>query len=133
MSLDANERDAALAQPVTAVLATHWTRGRIHAVPVWFLYRDGAIHVITERGSQKHRNALRSGRASLCVPETGRGTRFWVAEGPVSVVDPLSFEQRLALHVHYRGEAAAHRAIDGGGHETMVMLVIQPETWLWEG
>jgi PPOX class probable F420-dependent enzyme len=118
------------ARPVVAVLATTWTRGRIHAVPVWFLYHEGVVKVITERGSQKHRNAVRSGRASLCIPVLDSPERYLTLEGPVSVVDPLSYDQRLAMHVHYRGEEAARRIVDQGGHERMVMLVIHPENRL---
>lgn len=125
--------DEALKRPVTAVLATNWTRGRLHAVPVWFLFEDGIFKVITGRGSQKQKNAARSGRASICIPETGAGGRYITAEGPVEIVDPLSFEQRLAMHVHYRGEEAARRIVEKGGHEQMVLLVLRPETWLSEG
>ena len=133
MTHTGSDREAILARPVTAVLSTTWTRGRIHAVPVWFLYEDGQIKVITDRGSQKHRNAVRSGRASLCIPDTGAAGRYLTAEGAVHVVDPLSFEQRLALHRHYRDEESAQRIVGQGGHERMVMLVMQPETWLDAG
>lgn len=128
--LKRSTRDELLARPLTAVLATAWTRGRIHAVPVWYGYQDGAFRIITERGSQKHRNAVRGGRATLCVDEREPPFLYVTAEGPVSVVDPVTYEQRLALHIHYRGEAAAHRIVDQGGHEKMVMLVLRPEHWI---
>ncbi len=128
--MDTARRDELVARPHTAVLATQWTRGRVHQAPVWYLYEDGAFKVITERGSQKHRNAVRSGRASICVDERAGRFAYVMAEGPVSVVDPVSFEQRLALHRHYRGDEGAHRAVDGGGHEKMVMLLLTPERWI---
>lgn len=53
-----------------------------------------------------------------------------MAEGPVRVVDPLSYEQRLALHTHYRGAEAARRVVARGGHEEMVLLEITPERWV---
>lgn len=52
------------------------------------------------------------------------------AEGPVRVVDPLSYEDRLELHTHYRGAEAAAKSTAGGAHERMVMLVLTPERWL---
>jgi hypothetical protein len=76
---------------------------------------------------------VRAGRASICVDERDGRFAYVMAEGPVSVVDPVSFEQRLALHRHYRGEEGAHRAVDGGGHEKMVMLVLTPERWITWG
>ncbi|HLZ71260.1 MAG TPA: pyridoxamine 5'-phosphate oxidase family protein [Dehalococcoidia bacterium] len=131
--MDTAKRDALIGTPHTAVLATQWTRGRVHTAPVWYLYEDGVFKIITERGSQKHRNAVRAGRATICVDERDGRFAYVMAEGPVRVVDPVSFEQRLALHRHYRGEEGAHRAVDGGGHEKMVMLVVTPERWIGWG
>lgn len=128
--MDAEQRTALLATPRTAVLATQWTTGRVHQAPVWFLFEDGAFKVITERGSQKHRNVQRTGRATICVDERDGRFAYAMAEGPVEVIDTVTYEQRLALHRHYRGEAGAHAAVDQGGHEKMVMLVLRPERWV---
>ncbi len=124
------ERNEFIAQPHTAVLATLWSQGRVHAVPVWYLYEDGVFMVITERGSQKHRNAIKSGRATLCVDERDGLFRSVTVEGPVEVVDQVSYEQRLALHRHYRSDDAARAIVDRGGHEKMVMLLLTPERWI---
>jgi PPOX class probable F420-dependent enzyme len=127
------QRDELLRKPHTAVLATQWTQGRVHQAPVWYLYEDGVFKIITGRGSQKHRNVQRSGRASICVDERDGRFAYVMAEGPVSVVDPVSFEQRFALHRHYRGEEGARRATQEGGHEQMIMLVLRPERWITWG
>lgn len=34
--------------------------GRSHAVPVWYLWKEETFRVVTERGSQKHRNVTHS-------------------------------------------------------------------------
>lgn len=123
------ERAAFLGEAHTGVFATTGRDGRIHAVPVWYSYDGERIRIITERGSVKHRNAVRTGRAALCVDD--RVTfRYVTAEGPVTVQGPVSYEERLALHVRYRGEAAARRVVDQGGHERMVTLILHPEHWL---
>src|SRR5689334_13063719 len=123
--MDEAERDEMLARPQTAVIATQWREGRVHAVPIWYLYADGVFKVITGRGSQKHRNAVRAGRATICIDDRTPGSlRYVMAEGPVRVIDPLSYEQRLALHTHYRGAEAARRVVDRGGHEEMVLLEV---------
>jgi PPOX class probable F420-dependent enzyme len=122
-----DERDAYLGQPRNAIVATTGADGRVHAVPVWFLYNDGVFAIITERGSVKHRNAARAGRAALCVDD-GRFA-YVGAEGPVEVQDPVSYEERLALHDLYRGAEAAKGIVDHGGHERMVILRLRPDRW----
>lgn len=123
-------RDEFLAAPRTAVLATVDARGRPHAVAVWYLWKDGRFSIVTDRGSQKHLNAARSGRASLTVID---GPRYVTAEGPIRVQDPLTKDQRLELHTHYRGPEAAARIVADDAHERMVLLVLTPERWLGRG
>lgn len=122
-----DERDEYLNQPRNAILATTGPDGRVHAVPVWFRYADGTFNIITERGSAKHRNAVRAGRAALCIDD---GKFAYVsAEGPVVVQDSVSYDERLALHTIYRGAEAAKRIVDQGGHERMVLLRLSPDRW----
>ena len=121
------EREAFISEPRVAVFSTVDAKGRVHSVPVWFLWRDGVYQVVTDRGSQKHRNAVRAGRASLATVD---GARYITAEGPISVRDPISLEDRLALHVHYRGEEAARKVVANNRHEHMVILELTPERWL---
>jgi PPOX class probable F420-dependent enzyme len=122
------ERDAYLQAPRNAILATTTPDGLIQAAPVWFLYADGVFRIITERGSARHRNVERTGRAALCV-DNGRFS-YVSAEGTVRVQDTVSYAERLALHTHYRGPEAARKIVDRGGHERMVMLLLTPERWL---
>lgn len=122
------ERDPYLSQPRNAILATVGAVGRVHVVPVWFRYEGDAFEIITERGSVKHRNVANTSRASICVDD---GEFAYVsAEGPVEVQDSVSYEERLALHTHYRGAEAAKEIVDQGGHERMVILRLRPEHWL---
>ena len=122
------KREAFLHEPRNAVLATATPDGRIQAAPIWFIYADGVFRIITERGSARHRNVERTGRAALCV-DNGRFS-YVSAEGPVSVQDTVSYDERLALHTRYRGPEAARQIVDRGGHERMVMLLLRPERWL---
>ena len=124
------ERDAFLREPRTAVLATVGRNDQVHAVPVWYLWDGAVFRIITERDSVKHRNARRTGRASLCVDQREGGFRYVTAEGTISVQETVSYDERLALHSHYRGAEAARRVVDRGGHERMVLLILQPENWL---
>ena len=128
--MDSAQRDAFLIQPRTAVLSTLTRDGRIHAVPVWFRWEAGAFRIITGRGSAKHRNVVRSGRASLCIDEREGTISYLTTEGTVRVEDTVSKVERLALHTLYRGREAAQKVVDRGGHEGMVLLIITPERWL---
>jgi len=128
--MDAETRDAFLRVPHTAVLSTVTKDGRAHAVPVIYLYDGATFRILTGRGTAKHRNIERTGRASLCIDERDGSMRYVTAEGPVAVEDPVTYEQRLALHTHYRGPEAARKVVDRGGHEGMVTLVLTPERWL---
>ena len=130
MTYTPEDRDAFLNQPRTAVLATTDRHGRAHAVPVWYSWDGTVFRIITERGSVKHRNAARGGRATLCVDERQGAFRYVTAEGPVTVQDPVTYDDRLALHTHYHGPEAAKQVVDRGGHERMVMLILRPERWL---
>lgn len=130
MALSQSEREAFVRQPHTAVLATAWHNGRIHAVPVWYRYNDGVFTILTERGSQKARNVERTGRATLCIDEREGTYRYVTIEGPARVADTVTYEERLALHRLYRGEAEARRIVDAGGHERLVKIVLTPERWL---
>ncbi len=116
---------AAIAEPRTVVLSTFDGRGRPHAAAVWYRWQDGELRVIMGRGSQKHRNVERSGRAAVTWLDDWR---YLTGEGPVTA-EPLSREERFALWAHYRGEEVALRETAGGGHEQMVLLRIRPERW----
>lgn len=118
-----------LAVPRTAVLATVSAQGQAHAAPVWFQYRDGTFTVLTYRNSAKHRHLLRSGRATLCVDEREEPYRYVIVEGPVTVEDTVSYEERLALQSWYRGEDVARRLISPGGEKNLVRVTLAPERW----
>ncbi len=128
--MDSPQRDAFLTQPRTAVLSTVGKDGRIHAVPVWYRWEAGAFRIITGRGSAKHRNVVRSGRATLCIDERAEAIAYLTAEGPVRIEDTVTEEERLALHTVYRGPEGARKVVDRGGHEGMVLLVLTPERWI---
>ncbi len=128
--MESSERESFLSEPRTAVLATTGRDGSAHAVPVWFRYQDGAFRIITDRGSQKHRNIERTGRATLCVDERDGSFRYVSAEGPVRVAETVTADERLALHTHYRGRDRAEQVVAKGGHEKMVLLLLTPERWL---
>ena len=123
-----SERDQLLQQPLTAVLATERREGGVHAVPVWYLYQDGELRVITGRNSVKLKNAVRTGRATLCIPSSQSGDlRYVTAEGPIRV-EPCRSEDRRRLWAHYTdaATAAAMAAADLSG---LCLLILTPQRW----
>lgn len=58
---------------VVAVLATLETDGSMHAVPMWFAWRDGRVLLATGSRSRKLRNLERDPRATVVVHDSRPG------------------------------------------------------------
>ena len=127
--MDAEQREKFVNRPMTAVLATVDANGLPHAVPVWYRYVEGQFHIITGRDSAKHRNSQRTGHAALAIDDREGTFAHLTAVGTVDVIDPCTYDERLALHTVYRGARAAREVVDAGGHEGMVVLVLSPQRW----
>lgn len=126
--LQESERDELLKEPLTAVLATERKAGGVHAVPVWYLYRAGELRIVAGRDSVKVKNAVRTGRATLCIQRArGSDLRYVTAEGSVRV-EPCGIEDRRQLWAHYTDEAKAN-AMAAGDLSGLCVLVIAPERW----
>ena len=130
--MDEAAREEFLGQPNTAVLSTLSKDGRIHSVPVWYLWQDGQFHILTGDGTPKVRNIQRSGRATLCIDRRAIGKMAFVtAEGPCEIRSGVTYEQRLGLWRHYMGaRAEAAIAEVGGNVDESVWLILTPERWI---
>ncbi len=128
--LTENERDELLDQPLPGVWSTLAPEGRIHSVPVHFVRRNGEFRVLTGLESVKSRNAIASGRATLCVDMVLDGTdrRFVTVEGTVRVDRPVELEDVLALAKRYGGHYDEYPNLDSY-HED-VILVLEAEHWI---
>jgi hypothetical protein len=127
--LTEHERDELLDLPLAGVMSTLTPSGRIHSVPVFFVRRNGELRVLTGRDSVKCRNALASGRATLCVEMTLDGTdrRYVTAEGPIRI-EQLVLEDLVALADRYGGADPTSPDLDE--YDDDVILVIEPEQWI---
>ena len=124
-------RQALLRAPLVAVFAVTRPDGRVHATPLWYLWDGEVFHLIVERDSPRHRYSVSAGRAAICIETVdGDDLSFVTGEGPVEVLGPLGYEDRLRMWEHYRGAELARRVVDAGGHETKVKLVLRPEVWI---
>jgi len=120
------ERNIFLETPRSAVFSTVNSAGRVHSVLVWFLWDGEMLTVLTERGSVKHRNVERSGRATVVVHEN---VSYISAEGPVEVRD-VSPAVRRELWTRYAGPEVAAEMVTEDTTARMVALVLRPEHWI---
>jgi PPOX class probable F420-dependent enzyme len=130
--VDEAAREEFLLEPRVAVLSTVGPLGTVHSVPVWFVWDGIAFRVIVGRGSQKHRNVQRTGRATLCIDHRERMQyRYVTAEGPVTVIDIVTDDMRRNLWRHYLGDGA-EKAMEASGTDASknVCLVLMPERWI---
>jgi hypothetical protein len=124
-------REELLNRPLVAVFAVARPDGGVHATPIWYDWDGRDLNLVVERDSRRHRWSVEAGRATVCIEHSDGGDlSFVTVEGPVTVVDPLTREVRFRLWQRYAGTAGAHDIVDAGGHESKVLLVLHPETWI---
>jgi PPOX class probable F420-dependent enzyme len=101
--------------------------GTPHVVPVWYRFEDGEILVLTDAGSQKHRNIERDARVTVCVDDETPPYHTVLVRGTAVVTESPGAEWRLALAVHYLGEERGRRYEEQNPGEGGIMLRIQPD------
>jgi PPOX class probable F420-dependent enzyme len=116
-----------LGKPRIGRLATIRRDGAPHIAPVWFMFEDGALLVLTDRGSQKHRNIERDPRVEFCVDEEQPPYHTVIVRGRATVEEPRGAAWRLALAVHYLGADGGRRYVETTPAGDEVLLRIQPE------
>jgi PPOX class probable F420-dependent enzyme len=127
-------QDDFLAEPNVAVLATADARGRPHAVPIWYLYEDGAFILSTGRGSQKHRNVEANPHIALVIDKRTLPYYSVTARGRAQIGPPLTEEQRMRIAVRYLGEELGKRYFDATAGNDSITIRLEPEKLiLFEG
>ena len=114
-------------KPRIARLATVGPEGAPHVAPVWYRYEDGAFLVLTDRGSQKHRNVERDPRVVLCIDDDRPPYHTVLVRGHAGIEPSPGPAWRLALAVHYLGEDAGRRYVEGNDSPNGVLLRISVE------
>ena len=86
-----------------AFVSTIGPRKEPQTTPIWFIWKDGAVHFSLVDGRQKVRNLRRDPRASVVIVDPAEPTRYLELRGRVHLVpDPqLGLEREVAIK--YRG------------------------------
>jgi len=116
-----------LEKPRIGRLATIRRDGAPHVAPVWFMVEGDALLVLTDRGSQKHRNIERDARVEFCIDGEQPPYHTVIVRGRATVEEPRGAAWRLALAVHYLGAEGGQRYVDTTPAGDEVLLRIQPE------
>jgi PPOX class probable F420-dependent enzyme len=86
-----------------ALVSTIGPEGEPQTTPLWFVWKDGAVHFSLVDGRQKLRNLRRDPRTSVVIVDPAEPTRYLELRGRVQLVaDPeLALEREVATR--YRG------------------------------
>ena len=114
-------------KPRIARLATVGRDGAPLVTPVWYAFDDGAFLVLTDAGSQKHRNVERDPRVELCIDDERPPYHTVLVRGRATVEPARGPEWRLSLAVRYLGEAGGLRYVTENPPRAEVLLRITPE------
>jgi PPOX class probable F420-dependent enzyme len=97
-------------KPRVAVLSTVGPDGAPHTAPVWYRYQEGEFLVLTDRGSQKHRNVARDARVELCIDDKAPPYHTVIVRGTATVEEPPRDDGfRVEMAVHYLGRERGER------------------------
>ncbi|MCX6463300.1 MAG: TIGR03618 family F420-dependent PPOX class oxidoreductase [Pseudonocardiales bacterium] len=111
-----------LGSTAVAFVSTLGRAGEPQTTPLWFLFRDGAVHLSLVEGRQKLRNLRRDPRISVVVVDPARPTVYVELRGRVAdlVPDPdLLLEKAVA--VKYTG---AHTDVEPPGTPRFATSVV---------
>lgn len=108
MPLSQSELDAFLSEPHIAVVATSGPKGKPHAMPVWYAWRDGKVFFHTGAESKKVRNLQSNNRISVVIDTKDAPYKVAVIEGITRVL-PGDGALAREIAIHYLGEKAGTR------------------------
>ncbi|MEO8538622.1 MAG: pyridoxamine 5'-phosphate oxidase family protein [bacterium] len=108
MPLSQDELDSFLAEPNIAVVATSGPGNKPHAMPIWYLWREGKVLFHTGGDSKKARNLRSNNRISVVVDTKIAPYKVVVIEGSTSE-KPGDKGLAREMAIHYLGEKMGER------------------------
>jgi PPOX class probable F420-dependent enzyme len=92
-----------LASTAVAFVSTIGPKGEPQTTPIWFIWKDEAVHFSLVDGRQKLRNLRRDPRASVVIVDPAEPTRYLELRGQVHLVPDPQFALEREVAVKYRG------------------------------
>ncbi|MEE2980761.1 MAG: TIGR03618 family F420-dependent PPOX class oxidoreductase [Pseudomonadota bacterium] len=129
MSLS-QEVEAFLRQPNICVLATTGADGSPHAMPMWYVFRDGDILFAAGLKSQKVRNIERTGRATVVVDQREKPYYAVMLPGTATIEAGLSEADSLALFSRYLEGDELRRYVANSKGGDSVAIRVRPERFV---
>ncbi|MFC4048499.1 pyridoxamine 5'-phosphate oxidase family protein [Actinomadura syzygii] len=126
-------REKYLAEAHTAVLTVSQEGRGPLALPIWYGYEPGGdVRVITRGDSQKAEMIRRAGRITLCVQSPEPPYRYVTVEGPVSIQETVTPDERKQLAARYLGPEFGEAFVQATAEATPMMIAVsmRPENWL---
>ena len=117
--------DDFLKRTQVCVLATTGPGQAPHAIPIWYLYRDGKIIITTSGASQKSRNVERTGKAMVVVDKREPPYYAVMVKGDAEVGPALTREEEYEMALRYLGEEGVGEfmmAYDEGGDDATIVI-----------
>ena len=128
-ALTRDEARALLDRPLVGVFSTLAVDGWIHSVPIHYLVRGDELRILMERSSVKFRNAVRTGRATVCVETTdGPERRYVTVEGSVRTEELATREEIVAFNERY--DRPDPDDVDMRQFVDSVIVVLRPDRWI---
>ena len=117
--------DDFLKRTQVCVLATTGPGQAPHAIPIWYLYRDGKIIITTSGASQKSRNVERTGKVMVVFDKRVPPYYAVMLKGDAELGPALTREEEYEVALRYLGEEGVGEfmeAYDEGGDDTTIVI-----------
>lgn len=130
-TIEANQIDSFLHQPLHAILGTVGCDGAPQLSPVWYIYEESRFYIGITSHTVKYRNLCCDPRISLCIDGGRDDVRTVIVTGTVELFDkahPLQASMRWRLISHYIGDAEEARRYAASSEDwDAVLVVITPQ------
>ncbi len=133
-TMTAQETHAYLDETHVANLVTLNPDGSPHIAPIWYLHRQGRLHISAGASAVKVRNIRRDARVAVSIANDSSPAAYVLFEGRASVTSDDAVELLVEMYVRYqgkeRGTISAQKTREAG---PSVAIDIEPSkiiTWV---
>lgn len=131
MPLSQSELDSFLSEPNIAVVATTAMNGTPHAMPIWYLWRDGKVLFHTGPESKKMRNLRKNDRVSLVIDTKTAPYKVVVIEGRAREL-PGDEALGRVVAIHYLGQKFGEQYAERSTEPSTLVEVTPTKIISWD-